>query len=379
MRISSRYLKQLLGPKLASPQLIPPFRAYNRLRHQKTQINHSAPKVNTGIKAIFQNIHAVPPHNVDSTERLTLSYESNLTPQMLIQGMRHFPNVRDIMLHGWHPLTDQHMLSILRQLPKLTSLGLYLCPRLTDGLMSTLAQKSLPLEAIELSKVSFNHTGLSTLAKLGHLRHLTLRDSNKLGHASVVVAAKHCTLETLDVSGLDGINVATLAALNAHTSTLQRANFSNIAAVDPVFLSHFVKQNPSLRVLDICLNDQITNRSIEHVVAACPQLEVLSTSFAKKLTNDVTASLAEHGKNIRNLSLAYMPNLTDEGISTLSQGCQKLEHLDVSGCNKLTTKSLMTLKTHCPNLKEVLCHGTRMQHDRLPQCESQSHHQKYMR
>nr|XP_061807649.1 F-box/LRR-repeat protein 15-like [Nerophis lumbriciformis] len=141
------------------------------------------------------------------------------------------------------------------------------------------------------------------------------------------VISRNQRLQTLDLSGCNGLTHHTLVAISLTCIHLRHLAVARCDYVD----------GPSLRSL------------ADH----CRELRSLDLGGCCRLTDDTICYLAKKCVRLTFLSLAVNENITDESVEDVAKNCRGLEHLDLSCCLRVRDMAIRTVAEYCPKLQSL--------------------------
>ncbi len=176
----------------------------------------------------------------------------------------NFPNLTDLNLNGCHELTDNALVNVFRQCPKISRLSLYWNPRLTD--------KGLSGIALAPCRQTLCHLNLSGV------KHLT--------DSAIQLLASSCpNLSRLDLTRLGKLTDLSLVAL-ASLDQLTYLNLYACTMFTDAGLDALAKGCPRLAFLDLCGCHTITDASVYSLSTYCPLLASLNLTWCGRITDE---------------------------------------------------------------------------------------------
>jgi F-box/leucine-rich repeat protein 14 len=287
--------------------------------------------------------------------------------------------------------------------PRLTTLNLNFCERLTGEGLLPLSQRGCPmLKILHLNKFNFTEGGLQYLSGCYELQELYLQRSYStdahppeadlsrlLGMLTTLNLCSCSTLVfdhrlelpcTYNITKLTALNLSGLAITDTgldHVSKLtmlQELDLTYCEDIGPngVFsLSFGCKNLESLSLsscpcLSPCLSEDMRLQYLVYQVSDnsfhnCRKLQKLRLHHSD-VTQFGILALSKQCTQLRSLSLGYSQYIDDQCLLHLSTHCSMLEHLDLFNCNKVTDNGTQHLARGCHGLKSLdlgKCHITR--------------------
>ncbi len=279
-------------------------------------------------------------------------------------------------------VSDVSLAALANACPRLTSLNVESCSRVTDAGVAALARGCRSLRNVSLVRCRVTNAGVAALGQsCPHLTSVQLetwhateerRMPGARGHTlvdTVVPLAEGCPrLTTLGLLG-SRIGDDSLLALGAagRCPLLSKIDLRRCQCITPTGMCALARGCP--RLVDVHYADSRWYHeasawrdfaSFESVVVAlgrhCPRLASLS---CWTLTEAGALSLGAGCPALSQLVTVRRANqLTDQGVRALAAGCPLLDALDVSGCEQVTDAGLVALAQGCSSgLLRVDCSG----------------------
>ena len=196
------------------------------------------------------------------------------------------------------------------------------------------------------------------LKKQPRLKKLALHGWNNNTGSNIIIS------DILDY--FPNISSLYLSALNTSSVALTRSdiilNLTELTlrstSIDDEGIQHIIKRAKQLKVLNIELCENMTDKTLYCVSQNCPLLEELSFGHSSGLnvdnfTNSGLFSIAERSLNLKYLSILPNKNIDDDGVISLVKSCHGLTYIALNRCTKMTDISLIAIGEHCPLLREA--------------------------
>lgn len=238
----------------------------------------------------------------------------------LCNNLTFFPNLSSLTVDSDH-ITDEGLKRALGSCPKLNTLDLKGCNRLTQGIIPTIMQNYLRLQSLELA-CSIDEAAVELLS-----------DSPQLHH-----------LESLRLYRCPGINGG-IEALLQRCPALKHLTFPAWGEIPQIFSQTY----PSIESLTLFDADHLGI-----FLQKCPSLIGLNFTDSSAVTDASLQKIVEECPEIRFLNLRNCLHFTDQGILAVTRGCRKLSSLNLAGCYQLTPASMQAIMDgECPTLRSL--------------------------
>ncbi|XP_045832157.1 F-box protein At-B-like [Trifolium pratense] len=267
------------------------------------------------------------------------------------------------LAYGESYITSQFIASIV-SLKYLTSLDL-LCSKISDELLSSIANEGLPLMRLVLQNCArYSYSGIfDLLSKCRHIRHLDLQ-------GAVFLTDKHVVDLSLFLGDLVYINLTRCSLL---TISAFFALINSCPSLSDIKMEYTGKNSlenseslmdftrPQLKYLRLAGNPWLTDENITMLASISPNLQLLDLTNCPCIEEGISQVL-RMCCNIRRLNLSYCSkvkllemnfevpklevlnlsytNVDNETLYVISTSCRGLLQLSLEGCTKVTEMGL---------------------------------------
>ncbi|KAK8950398.1 F-box/LRR-repeat protein 3 [Platanthera guangdongensis] len=228
------------------------------------------------------------------------------------------------------PLRSDLVPSVLSRYPSISHLDLSLCPRVSDGVLASIAAAAAgpSLLSINLSSSrSFSHSGLGALAAI-------------------------CvSLVEINLSNMIDLNDASAAAIG-RARNLEKLWMARCKLVTDMGIGCIAVGCRKLRLLCLkwCLG--LTDLGLGLMAVKCREVRNLDLSFTMVTKKCLPAILQL--PYLEELSLVGCPGVDDEGLTSLKQGCKSLEVLNMSNCQHVSDVGLSSIVNDAVSLRQLI-------------------------
>ncbi|TRY62661.1 hypothetical protein TCAL_03604 [Tigriopus californicus] len=233
--------------------------------------------------------------------------------------LKKYPNVLELKLTGWKNSVGTSTLKMISMVcPKLISLGLASCFKLSNEDVKLIAESYEKLERIDLSNVSSSSCSSRSAVSSSCLTELVTLVGKRLTHFNI---------SNNKMAGLPFV----FKALTSHSSNLEEIDISNITTTSreaiPMNVEKFQKSCPKLRVLNA--NHTMLNLTENPIKE---QIQSPGFPFLQELHIAVD-------------SRGYFEGMDDGQIERILKKSDKLKALDIRGCQHVSDSCLIRLPT----------------------------------
>ncbi|KAJ1562633.1 hypothetical protein HK096_006582 [Nowakowskiella sp. JEL0078] len=302
---------------------------------------------------------------------------------------------------------DKQVLSFLRNCPQLFSLSLDDCLNVSDLSLMAIShhENKNYFHTVSLRRcIEITDFGITTIVKaLPRLSTLNLRCIPSLSEDSVLSIAKNCqNIRNLDIADLDGTTDLTLAAIAASCTKLKSLDISECVFLTVEGLINFSElripflpfQNLRMHMLGHALSDTslMSLLPLKHTgkILSSPKdldLEISHASLSKKFLTHMSENYKNSFRNLTlseisisneisddienifsqlfssqihltSLNLNGSPYLVNDNICcVIAKSMPLLENLDFSGCTLITDVGIIEIANNLHKLNEVSLKG----------------------
>eukprot|EP00656_Telonema_subtile_P023816 TRINITY_DN2543_c0_g1_i6.p1 TRINITY_DN2543_c0_g1~~TRINITY_DN2543_c0_g1_i6.p1 ORF type:complete len:367 (-),score=84.24 TRINITY_DN2543_c0_g1_i6:139-1239(-) len=290
-----------------------------------------APPVELDLTQAFnltdEMLEAAVPHLVNLTQ-LDMSGLSEITNKALIVIGDGCKNLQHLKLRRCRGISDAGVSGLIARCPKLKFVSLSGSPRLTEGLVHTMARTLPELEELELDQSCLISDG-SILQALGdgcpQLHRMLLSGHFEMPCSAVNDLAFHCP----------------------HLRMLNLAQCSMLDDEAIASLSRFCQQ---LEDLDLTMCSDVTDNGIGALAQGCPKLSTLRLYGLDGVSNQGVKALCDGFPQLGILDLSFCDSVSDPSLDCLGSQCRQLRELMLEGCGLITKEAVERLTQVCPNV-----------------------------
>ncbi|TMW62401.1 hypothetical protein Poli38472_009894 [Pythium oligandrum] len=261
-------------------------------------------------------------------------------------------------------ITDETLVALGRQTPRLRVLRLAFCVLVTDVGLTRLVEY---VPTVESDAEDDAPPDDATLSRCQLLTSLDLNGCYRITSDGLSVVARHCSqLTTLLLDGVRRVDAQGMRALATHCLLLRELHWSGIliqagqADATKGFFSvpiidraalRAIGSLPALETLHLattqCDTDALTS-CLEHCGAHLIDLNVTAI-----VTDALCRAIGLHCPRLRVLRLSRSRYFSEESFVTLVKACTKLRVLDVESCEQLRDRAIVTLSRRCHALERL--------------------------
>ncbi|XP_044500507.1 F-box/LRR-repeat protein 3 isoform X2 [Mangifera indica] len=218
----------------------------------------------------------------------------------------------------------EFLFQLLEKYPNVRTLDLSLCPRVNDGIISSLLSRTR-----------------NSLSWTRSLKSLNLRRATGLRYKGLEMLAIACVcLESVDVSYCCGFGDREAAALS-HAGGLSELKMDKCLNVTDVGLAKIAIGCLNLERLSLKWCLEISDLGIDLLCKKCQNLKSLDLSYLK-VTSDSLRSIATL-PYLEDLALVGCPLVDDFGLQYVGNGCPSLQIIDVSRCESVSSSGIISV------------------------------------
>jgi hypothetical protein len=255
---------------------------------------------------------------------------TSLSSQGVLSSLKY------LRLTGAYRLSDQGLIALLKKAPKLLSLGLPQCSRITGPAVEALPQLS------------------------PNLKELDLTECRGLSAATLITAITGLPkLESLTVDGISSeIDDAMLGVISGGALPLLTSlSLAACPQISGAGITRLVTALPNMRklVLSECNVDSAT---VVEIAKNCKQLEEISLRRCIGVDDAAIEALSTLDY-LHKINLSGIVGLSEAAVIALAKNgaASSLQELDLSWCRGVSPGSLGLLADSCRNLKKLVLWG----------------------
>ncbi|XP_029849793.2 dynein regulatory complex subunit 6 [Ixodes scapularis] len=272
---------------------------------------------------------------------LNLDQNMEMGDHCLAAICSNLPMLQELRLSRWTKLTDGAARQ-LAHLRKLRCLDLSFCPNVSpDALVQALCSDSRPtMRELNLSCCRVSDSLMTALADT--MAHLTALDVSSSGLTDEGARAIHRLrrLRVLNMSSCDKITDGALCELApaqadvcsslAHLTQLKELKLAGcVQLTDRGILNAIAFRE--LQCLDLKMCHNLTDLGMEHIALSNPSLQELTLHGCTQLTDKSVALALHQLSRLDSLVLNGCTGLTDKILEHVAQ-CHTLKRIDISNC-----------------------------------------------
>ncbi|KAL6077083.1 hypothetical protein QOT17_002390 [Balamuthia mandrillaris] len=309
-------------------------------------------------------------------ESLDLSRCVNLEDSGVRSLAYSCPNLRVLNLSSCEEITDEGVIHLARCCPRLRKVDFSKCRNLGDAAIIEIARCSKQnLKKVGLYNcINITDEAVAALAQhCPRLRSLDLASCEKITDKTLLYLSSYPNNNSDGNYQLQDNKASGTAALRL--LSLEECQQLSESAL----MSFFEKGCPALRTLKLAYCQRVTDRVLQKMAEGCPKLECVDLSYCNNIKslqsirwalrqwpsllslglrgyNHISAAALSHPA-LQVLNLSWCKNLQDAALLELAAGCPRLEQLNLAWCSNLSGKHLHDLPLACPHLKLLNLRG----------------------
>jgi Leucine Rich repeat len=228
--------------------------------------------------------------------------------------------------------------AIVRGCPKLQTIGIYLCGRLTDESVAFLAERCK------------------------ELRSVCLRSCDLVSDEAIKAIANSCPdLEKLDVGDRLYNRTSFSGQITDESFTIVGEKCSKLVDiaiayndVTDIGIAALARGCPQLRSFSANNCPSISTAGMMAISHGCKELRTITLLFCRLITDDSLFRIAEGCPELTSFTLSCNEAVTNAGISSIAGGCEKLTSITIDRCDRIHDTALIAIGSSCPNLLEIV-------------------------
>ncbi|KAG6545686.1 hypothetical protein Mapa_012871 [Marchantia paleacea] len=297
----------------------------------------------------------------------------------VLYAVARMTNLEHLKLAHCRTITDSGLIEVAKACSKLRLLNLKSCMRVGDASAMAIAEHCQLVEDLDLSYTEVTGIGVSRVALLKNLKHLTvvgcysLDNNNRswVGQSSGPFSGWN--LRSLEVVG----NELAFIGEGCLGKTLKELSLSKCTGVNDEAVYGVIKGCAKLERLDLTCCHFITDRTMCFIANFCRQLRSLKMESCGLVTeqgisligqrlflleelnltdcevNDQCLEKLANCTALKVLKLAYCTDITDVGLQHIGLACRDLREIDLYRSSELGDTSIEALANGCPNLSVI--------------------------
>lgn len=292
-------------------------------------------------------------------EDLLVDYNINNNNSADIPSCLISQSIIKIDLQGSSSLSEQHMIHLIKRLPKLQWVGLSNCSSFNQLVADHLIIYCPHIHSITLSYLDGLTDSIfaNVLQNYSRLQFLDVSHCCNISDSSVIDISHQSEVKGLKLSGNKSISDNCIREVVHTLNGIEVLDLSELPVSNSTFF-HIAPSCCNMRelLLDNCLNlDDVS--LIRIAECAGETLERIDLTYCYKITDAGIISLAKCCKRLRDVNLAFCLLVTDFGIENVAKNCTELTTLILAGMNQLTDGCLIILAEDLPLIEELNISG----------------------
>lgn len=294
------------------------------------------------------------------------------------------PTLRVLSLWDVPSIGDDGLFEIARECHSLKKLDLCQCPSISDKGVVAIAQSSPDLTSLDLESCNIGDASLQAIAKYcPKLQSVTIKDCPRVtdqGIASLLSACKQLAKVRLQALNITDFSVAVIGHYGKAITSLVLTGLQNVSQKGFWVMGN-AKGLEKVSSLNITSCRGITDLSLQAVVKGCPSLKHLGLRKCCFVSDNGFVAFAQATSSLESLQMEECHRITQVGIlnalSTsssklksltlvkcmgikdlpteflVSSPCESLRSLSIRSCPGVGTTSLSMVGKLCPNLHHL--------------------------
>lgn len=259
------------------------------------------------------------------------------------------PGLRFLQLRGAYRLSNEGLNAALKGCPRLHSLELLDCTRLTPRAIVNIGRRiGATLHTLTLDgSVNLVDVGLVTvLLQLTALEHLSLRNLPKLTDAHVKDICAGCggKLRTLRLTNCPLLTDHTLDSVSALCPVLETLEADTLPLVTTQGVEYIANGLPKLHTLSLrqCTGVADSAPLLSLVERCGPGLRHLAVGGIPSVDDRLVVALVTHASDSLTFAdFSWCRKVTENAMGLLADSCTRLKHLELWGCTQMTSRFML--------------------------------------
>ncbi|XP_072171486.1 uncharacterized protein [Diadema setosum] len=303
-----------------------------------------------------------------SVREIDLGFVSSVHDAMFSTLISGCPMLTSINVEGCDQITDS-LISRLILLPRLKTLNLSHCTKLSDEAVFEIARFFNHLEELDINGIpwiSDRAVIMLTQERQATLRCLRL-DGAELTDVSVHQAMQCPNLSEFEVFFCEQLTDDTLQSLrdwgNPVHLRLHKGKEFTESALASLFLSPHLS---SLTFLDLSECSELKDQGLINIAHRCPYLKHLAVEWCWFITDVGLVQVLDNCKYMEHLDLLGLHAILGHCLADIPTKLPQLTYLDLRQCNRITDTMLVKMVHDKPDLMIVNYYGEEVTHDNIP-------------
>lgn len=285
---------------------------------------------------------------------LKLQKRQKVDDEVLIRVTRQASsNVSLLDVSECQSLTEEGLMTALRQCQLLMELRVVRCPAVTDRCLTVIAQSCKNVKLLDISLCSVTDQGVKELCgSCIRLERLTMDQCRLLTSESLFAVAHNCpVLRCLSIEYDNDIGEEGICELVQKCPLLEKLHLNScgITSQTALYIAQYCR---NISVLDLRCCSSLTDGVVKELVKGCQYLQILNLSLCLCVTDISLEHIVSNCVTLRSLYLVHC-KITDRGLEAFTHCVCKLERLDISWCQDVTDQGVQTVLRGCPHLKHL--------------------------
>uniref|UniRef100_A0A3Q1GUH2 F-box/LRR-repeat protein 7-like n=2 Tax=Acanthochromis polyacanthus TaxID=80966 RepID=A0A3Q1GUH2_9TELE len=234
-----------------------------------------------------------------------------------------------------------------------------------DQMLSLIGQLCAYVTSVDVSWSGATDRGVETLSVCGtglKLSSVVLNGCHVTDVPLKKVVMRHKeSLCRLEVFGCQFLTPACLQAIFEMCPGLQHLNIGRVPKVNVHSLTVMASQLKCLISLNLTGLQVVNDATVDTLLQNCVKLQNLTFSSCPEVTDLTLHNICKYLPSIRSLNMSGCPAVTDAGVQSLALGCRRLQQLDLSSTGT-GNRGVSLLSSYCSGQLQIVklnfCHIT---------------------
>ncbi|XP_071477856.1 uncharacterized protein [Diadema antillarum] len=288
-------------------------------------------------------------------QHLDFSSRTSIHPEVMRAVLRRCPLLQSVTFHGRDEVSASEIQALVEYCPGVREIDLGFVSSVHDAMFSTLISGCPMLTSINVEGCDqITDSLISRLILLPRLKTLNLSHCTKLTDEAVFEIAKFFDhLEELDINGIPWITDRAVEMLTQERQATLRCLRLDGAELTDVSV-HQAMQCPNLSEFEVFFCEQLTDDTLQSLRDWGNPVHLLFHK-GKEFTESALASLflSPHLSGLTFLDLSECSELKDQGLINIAHRCPYLKHLAVEWCWFITDVGLVEVLDNCRYLEHL--------------------------
>lgn len=249
-------------------------------------------------------------------------------------------------------VTDDVVLSLIKNCPNIKSLLLNNCQGLTESSIESISVCCPDLHHLQLAKFPKKWPAFPFLLKLKQLKSLSLSEWNTLNDGNLESLGHLENLQCLDLTNCRRITERGMLKL-VERNPLRFTNLILSGCLKVAKVRDFLSLCINMQSITFASTPHINDESLHVLVDHCTKLRFVTVSYCDNVTNEGITYLLEHGENLITASFLFLRQVTSDSVSALTH-CKKLAKIRWEGDKVEFSDALVQTLTAGPSKLEEI-------------------------